>query len=403
MTEVINALDGDLDAVVVGASQAADLRQPVGYVRGEGTDVDGLGEIERCIGSYLACDGATGSFASIASTSLLDIGSQSQWEVWVDLAPLFWSGGTTGPGGIGETWLGRWAEDTDQRSWRLHVGGGGGGGALFHQWSNAGTNQTQVAAAPQLFTVANGRIRMKFRVMFDNSVINLVDNRVFRRFSDLDPWINIQKHFQTGLTPIFNGTADFRIGDHGPGPVANPFTGQFFSVRLWDGWRERGGVEILNIDFTRLSPGTTSFEEDAQGLTVNINGTAEIKGGGSGSQFGDFRFRLKETGGHHPLILRTDANIELLRGRLNVMKSNSRGVAGSSGVSRIDPTWDADLRVPILKSQSTEEYNTAIRNATGEAGLVQLESQGFSEAYFDELRMLVLERVTPIRKRIIRI
>jgi len=396
MTEVINPLEGDLAAVVVGASQAADLRQPVGYVRGDVDQVDGLGEIERCLGSYLALDGTSGTFASIASTSLLDISAASQWEVWIDIAARRWDGGTGG-----ETYVARWAEDTSQRSWRLHVGGGGGGGSFFHQWSNDGVNQSNVAAAPQLFTIANDRIRMKFRVMFDNSTINLVDNRTFRRFSDVDPWTNIQKHFQTGGTPIFNGTADLRIGDHGPGPVENPYNGQFFSLRIWDGWRERGGVEIVNIDFTKLTPGITSFEEDAQGLTVDLNGAAEIKGGGS--KYGDFCFRLKATGGHHPLILRTDANIELLRGRLNVVKSTSKGQPDSSGASRIDPTWDADLRVPILKSQSSEEYNTAIRNATGEAGLIQLESRDFSEAYFDELRVLVLERVTPIRKRIIHV
>jgi hypothetical protein len=389
MVQVIDALKGDLDAVVVGATEAADLRQPVGYAR------DGAGEIERCLGSHLALDGQVGSFASIDSTSLLDI-SDSQWEVWFDIAPRRWDGGT-----IGETYFGRWADDTSQRSWRIHVGGGGGGGSLFHEWSSTGANSANVAAAPQLFSLTNDRIRMKFRIMFDVSTINLTDNRVFRRYADTDPWFNMQKHFQTGGVPLFNGTADFRIGDHGPGPVANPMLGQFFSLRIWDGWRERGGVEIVNIDFTKLTPGVTSFEEDAQGLTVNLNGGTEIKA--IGSQFGDFRYRLRNVGSHHPIVLKTDANIELLRGRLNVAKSLSRGVAESSGVSRIDPEWDSDLRVPILKSQSAEEYNTALRNATGSAGLMQLESQIFSEAYFDELRLLVLERVIPIRERTIRI
>ncbi len=389
MVQVIDAAKGDLDAVVVGAVESADLRQPVGYVR------DGIGEIERCRGSYLSLDGQVGSFASIASTSLLDI-SDSQWEVWFDIAPRRWDGGTAG-----ETYFGRWAEDTSQRSWRIHVGGGGGGGSLFHQWSNDGINQANVAGAPQLFGVANDTIRMKFRIMFDVSTINLTDNRVFRRFSDTDPWFNFQKHFQTGGTPLFNSTADFRIGDHGPGPVANPMLGQFFSLRVWDGWRERGGVEILNIDFTKLTPGQTSFREQAQDLEVILNGGTEIKLGGS--QFGDFRYRIKAVGDHHPLVLKTDANIELLRGRLNVTKGLARGVAESSGVTRIDPEWDSDLRVPILKSQSTEEYTTAIRNATGEAGLIQLESQDFSEAYFDELRLLVMERVLPIRQRTIHI
>lgn len=396
MTEVIDAAKGDLDAVVVGAAQASDLRQPVGWVR----DVLGAGEIERCHGSYLQCDGATGSFASIASTSLLDI-TDSQFEIWIDLAARFWSGGTTGPGGIGETYCARWAEDTNQRSWRLRTGGGGGGGSFDYMWSSTGANSSNIGVPPQQFTLLNDTIRQQFRMMYDVRTANIVENRLWRRFQSDEPWINLSKHFQTGVNPLFNGTADLRIGDHGPGPLANPYTGQFFSFRLWDGVRERGGVEIVNIDFTKLRPGVTSFQEDAQGLTVNINGTAEIKHGGSGSKLGDFRYRMKAVGDHHPLLLRTDANIEFLRGRLNVIKSNSRGVAESSGTSRIDPSWDSDLRVPILKSQSAEEYATAIRNATGEAGLIQLESQDFSEVYFDELRMLVLERVSQIRERII--
>lgn len=398
MTEVIDAAKGDLDAVVVGAAQASDLRHPVGWVR----DVLGAGEIERCHGSYLQCDGETGSFASIDSTSLLDI-TDSQFEIWIDIAARFWSGGTSGPGGIGETFCARWAEDTDQRSWMLSVGGGGGGGSFDYAWSSTGANRSNIGTPPQLFTVANHTIRQKFRVMYDVRTANIVENRLWRRFSDNDPWINMSKHFQSGFNPLFNGTADLRIGDHGPGPVPNPYTGQFFSFRLWDGVRERGGVEIVNIDFTKIRPGVTSFQEDAQGLTVNINGSAEIKHGGSGSRLGDFRYRMTGVGDHHPLILRTDANIELLRGRLNVLKSHSRSVVESSGSSLIDPSWDSDLRVPILKAQSSEEYATAIRNATGETGVIQLESQSFSEVYFDELRMLVLERVSQIRERIIHV
>jgi len=390
MTEVINALTGDLDLVVVGATQAADLRQPVGFVR------DGIGEIEKCRGSYLACDGLAGSFASIASTSLMDILSD-EIEIWIDLAARRWDGGTGG-----ENYCGRWAETGDERSWKVFTGGGGGGGSLQHFWSSTGINSVNIAAGPQLFTLANSPMRMKFRMQMDLKTINRIENRVFRRFSDTEPWVNMVKHFQTGTVGIFNPTADLRIGDVGPGGE-NPFLGQWFSLRVWDGLRERGGVEKINIDFTKATPGSTSFFEGAQGMEVNINGTAEIKTGGSGSSLGDFRYRLKNVGSHHPIVLKTDANIELLRGRLNVAKSLSRGVAESSGVSRIDPEWDSDLRVPILKSQSAEENATAIRNATGEAGLLQLESQIFSEAYFDDLRMLVLERVVPIRQRTIHI
>ncbi len=390
MTEVIDALKGDLNAVVVGASQAADLRQPIGYLP------SGLGEIERCRGSYLSLDGSSGAFASIASSSLLDI-SDSQFEVWVELAPRFWSGGTGG-----ETWLGRWATTGDQRSWRLHVGGGGGGGSIFAEWSSTGLDQAGPAAAPQLFSIANGTIRMEFRFTFDVKTINQTENRIWYRFSNLDPWINIMKHFQTGGVPLFNSSADLRIGDHGPGPVENPFFGQFFSLRIWDGLRERGGVEIVNADFTDLAPGTTSFEEQAQGLTVNLNGASEIRIGGGTK--GDFRYRMTGVGDHHPLLLKKDAEFDpLLRGRINVLKSTARGVPTSSGASRIDPTWDTDLRVDILKSQSAEEYSTAIRNATGDPGLLQLESLRFSEVYFDELRSLVLGRVTPIKERIIHV
>jgi len=394
MTEVIDALKGDLDAVVIGASQAADLRQPVGFIR------SGLGEVERSLGSHLSLDGSSGTFASIASTSLLDITlPRSEIEIWIDLAPRFWSGGSDL--GLGETWVARWAEDTDQRSWRLHVGGGGGGGTLFHQWSNAGTNQTQIGAAPQLFTIANGDIRQKLRVQIDNKTINQVENRVFRRFSDLDPWTCMVKHFQTGLTPLFNSTADLRIGDHGPGPVENPFFGRIYSLRIWDGLRERGGVEIVNIDFTDLAPGITSFEEQAQGLTVNLNGAAEIKIGGMTK--GNFRYRMTGVDDHHFLRLVKDADFDFLRGRINVLKTTARGVPTSSGLSQMDPTWDDDLQVEILKSQSREEYGSAIRNADGDPGLIQLESQRFSEVYYDELRSIVLGRVDAVKARIIHV
>jgi len=362
MTEVIDALKGDLDAVVVGASQAADLRQPVGFLR------SGLGEIERSLGSHLSLDGSSGAFASIASTSLLDI-TDSQFEIWIDLAPRFWSGGTGG-----ETWCGRWAETGDQRSWRLDVGGGGGGGSLGHWWSATGANSSNISAAPQLFTIANGEIRMKFRIQYDVRTAGLVENRVFRRFSDLDPWTCMVKHFQTGVNPFFNSTADLRIGDQGPGGE-NPFFGLIYSLRIWDGLRERGGVEIVNIDFTDLAPGITSFKEQAQGLTVNLNGASEIKIGGMTK--GNFRQRIRGVDDHHFLRLVKDADFDFLRGRINVLKATARGVPTSSGLSRMDPTWDDDLQVEILKSQSREEYGSAIRNADGDSGLLQLESQNF--------------------------
>ncbi len=391
MTEVIDALKGDLDAVVVGASQAADLRQPVGFLK------SGLGEVERSLGTHLHLDGS-GAFASIASSSALDI-SNDEWEVWVDLAPRFWSGGGANPD-LGENWLGRWAETGDQRSWRLFVGGGGGGGSLCHYWSSTGANTTNICAAPQLFTIANGDIRQKFRIQYDVSTVNLIENRVFRRFSDLDPWTCMVKHFQTGPQGVFNSSADFRIGDIGPGGE-NPFFGNFYSVRVWDGLRERGGVEILNIDFTQLAPGITSFKEQAQGLTVNLNGASEIRMGGPTK--GNFRYRLTGVNDHHFLRLVKDADFDFLRGRINVLKVTARGIPTSSGLSKIDPTWDDDLQVEILKSQSREEYGSAIRNADGDPGLIQLESQRFSEAYYDELRSLVLGRVDAVKERIIHV
>jgi len=242
---------------------------------------------------------------------------------------------------------------------------------------------------------------MKFRIQYDVRTAGIVENRVFHRFSDLDPWTCMVKHFQTGVNPFFNSSADLRIGDQGPGGE-NPFFGLIYSLRVWDGIRERGGVEIVNIDFTDLAPGTTSFEEQAQGLTVDLNGAAEINIGGGTK--GDFRYRMTGVGDHHPLLLKKDAEFNpLLRGRINVLKTTARNVPTSSGVSRIDPTWDTDLRVEILKSQSAEEYSTAIRNATGDPGLLQLESQRFSEVYYDELRSLVLGRVTPIKERIIHV
>jgi hypothetical protein len=388
MTEVIDALKGGLDAVVVGASQAADLRQPVGFLR------SGAGEIERSLGSHLSLDGSSGAFASIASTSLMDI-SNDEFEVWVDLAPRFWSGGTGG-----ENWLGRWAETADQRSWRFFVGGGGGGGSLQSFWSSTGANSTNIASGPQLFSIANGEIRMQFRVQYDVSTVNLIENRVFRRFSNFDPWTCMTKHFQTGPQGVFNSSADFRIGDIGPGGE-NPFFGLFYSVRVWDGLRERGGVEILNIDFTDLSPGITSFKEAAQGLTVNLNGASEIKIGGMTK--GNFRYRLTGANDHHFLRLVKDADFDFLRGRINVLKATARGVLTSSGLSQIDPTWDDDLQVAILKSESREEYGSAIRNADGDPGLLQLESQNFSEAYYDEIRSIVLGRVDAVKSRIIHV
>jgi len=388
MTEVIDALKGDLDAVVLGATQGADQRQPVGFLS------SGDGEIERCEGSYLFLPNIAGAFASIASTSLMDILSD-ELEIWVDLAANDWDGGTGG-----ENWLGRWAETGDQRSWRIFIGGGGGGGSLGHYWSTTGANSTNIASAPQLFTIANKLIRMKFRIQMDLKTINVIENRVFRRFSDLDPWTCMTKHFQTGPPNIFNSTADLRIGDVGPGGE-DPFEGQFFSVRVWDGLRERDGIEKLNIDFTQLAPGTTSFEEDAQGLTVNMNGASEIRAGGQTK--GNFRYRMTGLGDHHSLRLLKDADFDLLRGRINVLKATARGVRTSSGLSRIDPGWDTDLRVDILKARSVEEYATAIRNATGEPGLIQLESQSFSEVYFDELRSLVLGRVAAVKEKIFRV
>ena len=388
MTEVIDALKGGLDAVVVGASHADDQRRPVGCVR------SGLGEVERSLGSHLHLDGSSGAFASIASSAALDI-SNDEWEVWVDVAPRFWSGGTGG-----ENWLGRWAETGDQRSWRFFVGGGGGGGSLGHYWSSDGLNTVNIFSAPQLFSIANGDVRQKFRVQYDVSTVNLIENRVFRRFSDLDPWTCMTKHFQTGFQGVFNSSADFRIGDIGPGGE-NPFFGNFYSVRVWDGRRERGGVEILNIDFTDLAPGTTSFKEAAQGLTVTLNGAAEIKIGGATK--GNFRQRLTGVNDHHFLRLVKDADFDFLRGRINVLKATARGVPTSSGLSRMDPTWDDDLQVEILKSQSREEYGSAIRNADGDPGLIALESQRFSEAYYDELRSIVLGRVDAVKERIIHV
>lgn len=390
MTEVIDAIKGGLNAVVVGASQAADLRQPVGFLR------SGSGEIERCLGSCLDLDASPGTFASIASTSLLDI-TDSQFEIWLDFAAFRWDAN----GLLRETYAARWAEDTAQRSWKISAGGGGGGGSLDHAWSSTGANNSNIGSAPQLFTIMNGTIRQKFRIQYDVSTVNLIENRVFRRFSEFDPWTCMTKHFQTGGSPLFNSTADLRIGDHGPGPAGTPFEGQFYSFRMWDGLRERGGVEIVNIDFTDLTPGITSFKEAAQGLTVNLEGAAEIKIGGMTK--GNFRYRMTGVNDHHFLRLVKDADFDFLRGRINVLKTTARGVPTSSGLSRMDPTWDDDLQVEILKSDSREEYGSAIRNADGDPGLLQLESRRFSEVYYDELRSIVLGRVDAVKERIIHV
>jgi len=379
-------LHAGLNGVVSGAINTPDFRKPFGYI------LSGIGEIERTRGTVLRLPGVAGDYASIASSSALDF-TNDRFEAWFDIALQDWS-----PTVTDDTLLSRWTTVGNQRGFRIFVNSSGGGSLIVITWSGNGTDLATQSTPTLISSFLNDTQRLKIRVQLD---VNDPDSlaRVWTRESDFDPWISIFNSNAVGLSNIHNSTAPLEFGTQ-EGGTLEPLQGRYFSCRLWDGLRSEGAPLIVSADFTRLRLGQTSFEEDAQALKVNLNGNAVVETGGV--SVGDFRYRIKALNDHHPVLIKQDPSITPLSGRMNVIRAIAHGLPDSSGAVKIDPDWQSNLEAEILKS-TFEQHATARRNLAGGSGINRYSALGFSEAYLDELRSLALDRVSPVKKRIIHV
>lgn len=93
--------------------------------------------------------------------------------------------------------------------------------------------------------------------------------RGFYRYDDNDPWIPLGSPV-VGITTttIAINTNDLRVGNRNS---SNTFQGFIHRTIVKSGIE---GITVFDADFTKQTPGATSFTEDALGATVTINGTS---------------------------------------------------------------------------------------------------------------------------------
>lgn len=87
-------------------------------------------------------------------------------------------------------------------------------------------------------------------------------------------WTQFGSDRTIAIASIHNGTAPLSLSALGTGGGASE---QWMKrAQVWNGIEGAGGTLVFDADFSKQADGTTSFVEDASGLTVTVNGSARI-------------------------------------------------------------------------------------------------------------------------------
>lgn len=158
--------------------------------------------------------------------------------------------------------------DSDSISWAFYVSAGR---PLF-EYSSNGSSTTWFSSGADLPVNASGRVALRF--VFD---VNNGASGHFVAFYTAEtidgPWTELSSGTFSGTKSIFSSSAPLRIGDAvREDNEWHAALGRVHAVQLYSGI---DGTVVANPDFTSLTPGTTSFTDDA-GRTWTVAGNAEI-------------------------------------------------------------------------------------------------------------------------------
>jgi hypothetical protein len=208
--------------------------------------------------SGLLLDGTSGNYASTPDHASLDI--TGDLDLRAEITPDTWVSGDF------QTIAAKYLTTGNQRSWFFQVTSTG---QLRIFWSPDGTSGVE-SATTTLFDVPEGGVRRAVRMTLDVSTGDVV-------FYEADglagPWSVIQTVTGSGVTSIFNSTAELEVGFHSSG-ASSPFIGVVHAMEVRDGIN---GTEVANPDFATQVMGAGSFTDDA-GKLWTINGDAFIAG-----------------------------------------------------------------------------------------------------------------------------
>jgi hypothetical protein len=174
----------------------------------------------------------------------------------------------TWPVAVNATLVGKYNDNTNNRSYRLDVLTSG---LIRFAWSDDGINVVNVSSTVEVPIETGDRIALRATLDVNNGA----GGRTITFYTAptiAGPWTQLGAPVvQAGVTSIFSGTANLEIGARADGD-RDPFAGLTFASQVYNGI---AGVLVANPNFAAQAPGTTMFV-DSVGRTWNLLGTAEI-------------------------------------------------------------------------------------------------------------------------------
>lgn len=200
------------------------------------------------VGAALVTDGTATSYMSTPDVAALDI--VGDIDLQADIMPDTW------PPPADVTLLAKWADSTNQRSYRLDVLTTG---QARIYWSTNGTNSFSATSTIPVPATIGQRITVRATLDVDNGASGRTAafstaSRITGTFFTLGASV-----VQAGVTSIFSGSAALTVGARDSGALGR-FTGRTFAARVRSGI---GGTIVANPLVYSQSPGTTNFVDSA--------------------------------------------------------------------------------------------------------------------------------------------
>lgn len=200
------------------------------------------------VGAALVTTGTATSYMSTPDVAALDI--VGDIDLQADFMPDTW------PPPADVTLLAKWADSTNQRSYRLDVLTTG---QARIYWSTNGTNSFSATSTIPVPATIGQRITVRATLDVDNGASGRTAafstaSRITGTFFTLGASV-----VQAGVTSIFSGSAALTVGARDSGALGR-FTGRTFAARVRSGI---GGTIVANPLVYSQSPGTTNFVDSA--------------------------------------------------------------------------------------------------------------------------------------------
>lgn len=213
------------------------------------------------VGAALVTVGTDTSYASTPDNAALDI--VGDIDLIADFIPETW------PPPADATLLGKYADSTNNRSYRLDILTTG---QARITWSSNGTNNFSLTSTIPVPATIGQRITIRAALDVDNGAGGRTATFYTASFLGGAFFQLGTPVTSAGVTSIFSGTATLTVGARDSGLVGR-FTGRIFAARVRNGI---GGTIVANPSFTTQAPGTTNFVDSA-GRTWTVQPGAAIE------------------------------------------------------------------------------------------------------------------------------